>query len=327
MHAIRRILVAVKDPTAKSLPAVMKGAQLARALGAHLELFHSISTPLYLDAYPFTETIPQIERRTRDDFIKKLETIASNLRGQGQQIGVSAAWDFPVYEAIVRRANREKVDLIVAERHAKPHILPGLLQLTDWELLRTSPVPVLLVKTVSPYKRPVVLAAIDPMHAHSKPAALDREILSVAASICRALRGSLHAVHAYVPMPQEQLPRRLVSDDSLRKLTLQTERAAKLRFYRSIRSAHIPKSRCHLVGRHPIDAIETTARATRSSIVVMGAISRSGLKRFFFGNTAEALLDSLTCDMLIVKPVEFSSRLQKRVRGARLAAAPFVPRY
>ena len=49
MHSIRRILVAVKDPTAKSQPAVMKAAQLARALGAELELFHSISTPFYVE--------------------------------------------------------------------------------------------------------------------------------------------------------------------------------------------------------------------------------------------------------------------------------------
>jgi hypothetical protein len=59
----------------------------------------------------------------------------------------------------------------------------------------------------------------------------------------------------------------------------------------------------------------------------MGAISRSGIKRFFFGNTAEALLDSLTCDMLIVKPAEFAARVPKRIRGVRFAATPFVPGY
>ena len=305
----------------------MKGAQLARAFGAHLELFHGISTPLYVDTYPYIAAVPQIERRIRDDLIKKLETIASNLREQGLKVSVSVTWDFPVYEAIVRRASRERADLIVAERHAKPHIVPGLLQLTDWELLRTSPVPVLLVKNAEPYKRPAVLAAVDPLHALSKPATLDREILSVATSIAQALRGPLHAVHAYVPMPQEQIPHRRVSDESLKKLTQQTEHAARRRFYRSIQSAHIPKARCHLIGRHPIDAIEATARATRSRIVVMGAISRSGIKRFFFGNTAEALLDSLTCDMLIVKPTEFAPRVQKRIRGIRFAAAPFVLGY
>jgi universal stress protein E len=325
MRPIRRILVAVKDPTAKSLPAVMKGAQLARAFGAHVDLFHGISTPLYVDSYSYTESVPQIERKTREDFVKRLESIASKLRAQGLQVSVSVTWDFPVYEAIVRRAMREKADLIVAERHAKAHIVPGLMQLTDWELLRTSPVPVLLVKNAAAYKRPAVLAAVDPLHALSKPATLDTEILSVATGIARALRGTLHAVHAYVPMSQEQLPGRLVSDESLKKLRLQNEAAAQRRFYNSIRSAHIPKARRHLIARHPIDAIESTARATHSGIVAMGAISRSGIKRFFFGNTAEALLDSLTCDMLIVKPARFAPRVEKRIRGVRFAAPPFVP--
>jgi universal stress protein E len=33
----------------------------------------------------------------------------------------------------------------------------------------------------------------------------------------------------------------------------------------------------------------------------MGAMSRSGLKRIFIGNTAEKVLDSLQCDVLIVR--------------------------
>ena len=49
MPRIRRILVAVKNPSAKNSPAVIKGAQLARALNAELILFHAISVPLYVD--------------------------------------------------------------------------------------------------------------------------------------------------------------------------------------------------------------------------------------------------------------------------------------
>jgi nucleotide-binding universal stress UspA family protein len=47
MRRIRRILVAVKNPAAKALPAVATAAQLARAFGAELVLFHAISTSLY----------------------------------------------------------------------------------------------------------------------------------------------------------------------------------------------------------------------------------------------------------------------------------------
>jgi universal stress protein E len=321
MRPIRRILVAVKDPTAKSLPAVDKGAQLARALGAHVELFHAISTPLYIDAYSPEISVRQIERQTRQECVDSLEKIAAPLRAKGLKVDVSATWDFPIYEAIIRHANRDEADLIVAERHAKPHVMPGLLQLTDWELLRTSTIPVLLVKTKEAYRRPVVLAAVDPQHSFSKPETLDREIVAVAKGIAHALRGSLHAVNAYTPPPQT----RPLSDATLRRLSASTRSLAKREFEPVARAAGIPKKQCHLVGRHPIDAIELTARKTHSSIVVMGAIARSGVRRFFFGNTAEALLDSLDCDLLIVKPPGFPPRVHRRIRGVKFAASQYLP--
>jgi universal stress protein E len=321
MRPIRRILIAVKDPSAVSVPAVDKGAQLAQALGAQVELFHAIATPLYVDAYSPQITVQEIERQTRDKTIKLLEKIAARLRVRGLTVDVSATWDFPVYEAIVRRATRSAADLIVAERHAQPHIMPGLLRITDWELLRTSTVPVLLVKTTAPYQRPVVLAAVDPEHSLAKPATLDREIVNVARSITSALRGSLHAVNAYTSLPQT----RHMSDAALRRLSANNRRNAQRGFGVIARAAKIPKNQRHLVGRPPIDAIEQTARKTHSSIVVMGAIARSGMRRFFFGNTAEVLLDSLNCDMLIVKPPGFAPRVQRRVRGVRFAASAYLP--
>jgi universal stress protein E len=325
MRPIRRILVAIKDPTAKALPAVMKAAQLAHAFGAHLELFHAISTPVWIDTYSPEGTVAQITRRTRDESMEQLAKLAARLRAQGLSVGTSATWDFPTYEAIVRRAGRDDIDLIVAERHAKAHILPGLLQLTDWELLRTSPVPVLLVKTATAYKRPAILAAVDPEHSFGKPATLDREILQVAKSLSGALRGPLHAVNAYIPFPLQPPPRRTLSEAAVERLSARTRRATERTLRRLVKEFRIPKAQCHVVGRHPIDAIERTSKQVHSNIVVLGAISRSGLKRFFFGNTAEVLLDSLDCDMLIVKPANFTSRVEKRIRGARLATAPYAP--
>jgi universal stress protein E len=325
MRPIRRILVAVKDPTAKAHPAVDKAAQLARAFSARLGLFHAISTPLYVDAYSPAQSIPQIERVTRNDSIEQLEKIATRLRAQGVDVDVSATWDFPIYEAIVRRATHQGADLIVAERHAKPHIAPGLLQLTDWELLRTSTLPVLLVKTKAAYQRPIVLAAVDPGRAFSKPETLDREILAVAKSVSRALRGSLQAVNAFNSFPLQFPPSHHLNEAVMRQLRVDSRRVARRAFERVATAARIPKARCHLVARPPVDAIELTARKTHSSIVVMGAMARSGVRRFFFGNTAEMLLDSLDCDILVIKPPGFAPRVQKRARGVRFAAPPYLP--
>jgi universal stress protein E len=41
----------------------------------------------------------------------------------------------------------------------------------------------------------------------------------------------------------------------------------------------------------------------------MGAVSRSGLKGLFLGNTAEDVLDRLHCDLVIVKPTGFRAVL------------------
>jgi Universal stress protein family len=43
--------------------------------------------------------------------------------------------------------------------------------------------------------------------------------------------------------------------------------------------------------------------------VVMGAVSRSGLKGLFIGNTAERILDELSCDILLVKPLKSRNRV------------------
>ena len=58
----------------------------------------------------------------------------------------------------------------------------------------------------------------------------------------------------------------------------------------------------------------------------MGAVSRSGLKRVFIGNTAERVLNDLPCDVLVVKPAHFAKRVPDKVRGMRVVAPePVVP--
>jgi universal stress protein E len=326
MRSIRRILVAVKDPLAPSFPAVLKAAQLAQGLDAEIELFHAIATPMYLDVYgPSSVPLSALERDICSQSLKRLETLARRVRHNGIKVAVAAEWDFPGYEAIVRRARLIKADLIVAAQHAGRHIAAGLLHLTDWELLRQSPLPVLLVKAGRQYRRPVVLAAVDPSQAHSKPAGLDEQILRAGATVAHALDGTLHALHAYFSMSNNVTPLGGVSPDAVVRQDAEAAAAANAAFHRVLRRTKISKANRHLVGRHPINAIEQTARELHSSIVVMGAISRSGLKRLLIGNTAEGVLGRLDCDILIVKPLQFASRVSRQRQGIRLVTVTATP--
>ena len=74
-----------------------------------------------------------------------------------------------------------------------------------------------------------------------------------------------------------------------------------------------------------MDAIPDLARELGSSIVIMGALSRSGLKRVVIGNTAERVLDDLPCDLLIAKPRGFVSRVPAKSRGPQIISLGLPP--
>lgn len=320
---IRRILVAVKDPWARSLPAVDKAAQLGRALGASLHLFHARTDPFYVDvADVHGQDLIDLERKGLSKPLQGLERIARRVGNRGMSADAEVQWDYPAHEAVIRAARRFAADLIVAERHSVSHHLPWLLRFTDFELLRLSTTPVLLVKSGRSYLRPRILAAVDPGHSFAKPRELDREILGYASILAQALRGSLHAVYAFDPLPIEALP----TDVSLGEVAAEIERTAeqdaRKAFDRALSHAGIPQSRRHMTALHPSDAIESVARQIDSSIVAMGSVSRSGLKRAVIGNTAERVLDHLACDILVVKPGSFRSQVPRARRGIRLVALP-----
>ena len=58
------------------------------------------------------------------------------------------------------------------------------------------------------------------------------------------------------------------------------------------------------------------ARKLKAQLLVMGIISRRGLQRFAVGDTAEAIIRSTACDILLIKPDGFRLRLGKSRKEA-----------
>ena len=327
MQPIRRILVAIKNPAARALPAVHKAAQIAKGLGAQLTLFHDIATPLYAEAWHGREVdVRSWQREVQRARREQLEKLAARIRKHGIDVDVAADWDYPPYEAIIRKAQRISADLVVIENHhgTGRHPARWLLSYTDWELLRLCPTPVLLVKNRRLYHRPRVLAAIDPSHTFAKTANLDRQILRAGAQLVHALRGELHALHAYVPaVPMAPaMPDGPIADVASRD---ELERSARRQLARAVDGFEVKPSHRHLVEGRANDAIPRTARRERSAIVAMGVVSRSGLKRFFIGNTAEFVMDAVTADILVVKSPDFPSRVPRVGRGVQILSLPLLP--
>jgi universal stress protein E len=327
MRPIRRILVAVKDPARRILPAVNKAAQIAKGLNAQLTLFHDIATPLYAEALQVRGLdLQSWQREVQTARREQLEKLATRIRKHGIDVDVAADWDFPPYEAIIRKAQRIGADLVVVENHhgTGRHPARWLLAYTDWELLRLCPLPVLLVKNRKLYHRPRVLAAVDPSHALAKPSNLDRQILRAGAQLIHALHGELHALHVFqpgIPIVPAMPDGPMIDLAGLEEL----ERAARSKLERVVDGFDVKRSHCHLVAGRPNEAIPRVAKSQRSAIVAMGVVSRSGLKRFFIGNTAEFVMDAIVGDILVVKPPDFDSRIPRSGRGVQILSMPILP--
>jgi len=313
--SLKRILVTIRDVRRVPKSELRKAGALARAAGASIELFHVIDAPDPGVSWP--------ETKTADTVVAQRELLAARARRRlegfvreeslrGLPVTCTASWDYPPHEAIVRRALKSRADLVIAL--TRPHRLGARLVLrnTDWELIRHCPLPLLLVKSGRPYRRPAIIAAVDPFHA--RPADLDPRLLTAGATLAQLLHGKLHLFHAYMPlvsiatMPVSTAPFVMMPPDA--------EEAHGRQIARTIDkladTAGIPRARCHIHMGNVPGELRAAVGDTHAGVVVMGAVSRSGLARLFIGNTAERVLDKLDCDVLVVKPRGFRTKLERR---------------
>jgi universal stress protein E len=305
MKKLRRILVAISDLQHAHGGVLRRAAMLARATDAQVELLHVVTGPLTQSRRVGGRVLSL--QLTPDQSLqvaqKGLERVARSKLLLGCRVQSVAVADKPAYEAIVRRAVATRADLII--NGTRPRGLADRLVLrhTDWELVRHSPVPLLLVKSDRLAAKAVVLAAIDPLHANAKPARLDDRILDVASGMTAVLKGALHAVHAYLPlslMLAAGIGEPLVWNTT--ELDSNYSQRVTREFTRELRRRRIPLSRRHLLVGVAATELAACAARIRATLVVMGAVSRSRLERLFIGSTAEHVLDELACDVLIVKP-------------------------
>ena len=292
------ILVVVDLTAGAHQPALDRAAWLAKHAGARLELFACDFDPdletgritAVWNARPGPREQLLLRRRSQ------LEELAAPLRKQGLTVTVDVVWDHPFELAIVKKAAAHDYWLVAKDTHHHNVIQRTLLTNVDWHLIRECPVPLLLVKDRQLAAEPNVLAAVDPVNEHDKPAALDDRIFSFAGDLARVLRGHLHVMHSYsTPMGAELPP-------DVLKIIAQEHRGAMRKF---LDTHAVLGGRSHLYEGLAHDCLQKAAAEHAADFVVMGAVARRGLRRLFIGSTAERVLDRLPCDLVIIKPLEF----------------------
>jgi nucleotide-binding universal stress UspA family protein len=145
MRSIKKILAPI-DFTEASKQSLDCAMSLAAALGAVVSVVHVYQIPVY--SFPDGAIVASAEFATRlsETAQKNLDAVVSGCKGRGVPVIGVLVTGSPA-EEIIHVAEREGADLIVTGTHGRHGLGRMLLGSVAEQVLRASPVPVLVVKS------------------------------------------------------------------------------------------------------------------------------------------------------------------------------------
>jgi universal stress protein E len=253
-----------------------------------------------LDGYLGNSDIYEpLRKRLLEEQADKAEPIVLRLKQSGIDVESKTVWDWPRGDAIRREAFSCGADAIMLsfgldqDRH---------LGSREWRFLAECPLPILVVNRHAAKGYARIVAAVDPVHAHAKPAELDSAIVQ-AASVLRTRTGAdLHLVHCFLPLSHygasASAKDRVPLNDAERAL----EKSRRNALDKLASEIGLDPTAARLIEGDPVKGLERVVADIGADLVVMGALSRGKLAELIIGSTAERLLRWGGCDILVVKP-------------------------
>ena len=194
---------------------------------------------------------------------------------------------------------------------------------TDSKLLRKCPCPVLLIRTNGGDRFRTIVAAIDiePENAENLP--LNNEILEIASFVVARESAEFHIVHAWVLEHENYLRSSrtglspaevdLMVHDEGRKRGEMISTLIRANCADPFNEARHLSPQVHLGNAPARVEIPRRLREVNADLIVMGTVGRTGVPGLFIGNTAEEILNQVSCSVLAIKPAGFVSPVVAKI--------------
>lgn len=283
---------------------VARAAWIAKQNDCELELLASDPVPSLLgETYIFLLESQMIADSIRNAQEDEMDALAETAKAVGVVVHKTTSSARSDADMVLARAAKTDPVFVVKGTHFHSPSERASLRDIDWQLIRELDTPLWFVKPDDWKDLPVIVAAVDPLHSHDKPASLDRKIVKFAKTIAAQCGGSLQVVHTYQRL--EAIGLRAMKRFKPVKLPIaeidekiKTEHRNALDAF--ARECEVPDDAVHQLPGRAHELLPTFARANGASLVIMGALARSGLKKRIIGSTATRVLDHLPCDVLVV---------------------------
>jgi len=309
MSIYNNILV-VADINRDEQPALARAMQLAAKSKSKssVTLFMSI----YDFSYDMTSMLSSDEREAmRNGVIYQrklwLEKISTDYLLKDIDFKINVVWHHRPYEAIINEIFYGRYDILVKATRKHDGLESTIFTPTDWHLLRKCPTPVLLVKNDSWPQNGNILASVhigseEPTHQQ-----LNNKMTIQLLELCRRFDATPYLVSAS-PYSPANIAVEIPEFDSF--TYSEAVRSHYLTQMKTLRQQHgIDDENTIVEEGLPEDVIPQVASQLGASMVILGTTGRTGISAVFIGNTAEAVIDKLTCDVLALKPDGYVSPL------------------
>ncbi|HAS90103.1 MAG TPA: hypothetical protein DCS48_12485 [Desulfovibrio sp.] len=275
----------------------------AEKCGAELTVLNVFENPKNSVLDYFNKQGKDLKKYILDGHNANLQEVLAEEKIDQNRLKFSVRWGKDFIECI-KSVNEEKFDLVICPptgHDKKPDS-------TAMHLLRKCPCPV-WVHHGHLWRGAIrILAAVGPFDDTPGNAALNTNILKIAAELNRVLGGKLHVMHCWKGYLEGVTANPYFSETEVEKYMDYEKNSSEEAFENLFASVQFAKKpRKVIMHGDPGTLIPEYAVEKMMDIVVMGSVARSGIAGLLIGNTAEKIAGSLTESLLAIKPAGFVS--------------------
>lgn len=300
MSQYQRLLL-IADPGMRRSPAFERAVWLARTTGAalHLSLFGRSS---------FIGAVARIDaaqaQAAREAWLAQrrawLAQEGESLNEQGLAVSTQAVWSGDVAQDVAAQARELGADLVIKDVHHESALKRLLLKPLDWQLLRSSSVPVLLVNTLAHAVPRRVLAAVDAGDGGLNEGSPNDRVVRAALALAIQCDAELHLVYCFDAALNAGMTASGNGMDFSADLYEALQTLHRENFGRLAQRFGVPAERAHFLAGPAGSVLPDFAADHHADAIVMGTAQREGLDRLLLGSTTETVLEHVGCDVLAV---------------------------
>ncbi|MDP5213137.1 universal stress protein [Pseudoalteromonas tunicata] len=289
----KRILVII-DHIKYCAPALKQAGILAKHFNQNIELIcftyeHSAHIPLELSPSQLEQVKQARLGQTANELAEQLLVV-----NHETQIEQSILWHKYPSQWLSDDCDFSKYSMVIKTRHIDNQQQFSQL---DWQLIRTSPLPVYLAADQTWRNNKNVFGSLDLASKKASKVALNQAVIESCISFAQMNQASAKFGYAVSISPLlRDLGFVYVDEKQMNALdNIPSDQQAILKQYQIINDVAVKAGPAEKV-------IPSLAADMNAGLVVIGSVGRKGLKGKLLGNTAEKILNLLKTDLLILTP-------------------------